>query len=479
MDTALVWFRDDLRVTDNPILADAVEQADSVVPVYVVDPRRRGESEYGPAKLGPHRTRFRRESLLDLRESLRDRGGDLLVREGRVETVVPELAEAVDADAVFAQTKPATEELEREHAVRTALPEDTDLERRWTHTLYHIEDLPTPYDQINDTFTPWRKSVEGSTTVREPVPAPESLPAVDHDPGTIPTLEDPDVPNPETATDGDDRAVLPFEGGESAGKARLNDYFWAGDHLREYKETRNGMLGADYSSKFSAYLAAGCLSPRWIHEEVRRYQDERVSNEDTYWLLFELAWRDFFQFQFVKHGADFFQPNGIRDVDKEWRQDREQFARWTDGETGLPFVDANMRELNETGYMSNRGRQNVASFLVDALEIDWRWGAAYFEQQLVDYDVASNWGNWAYQAGVGNDSRDNHFNVLSQAERYDGNAEYVRTWLPELADLPAEYAHRPWRMSDTEQAEHGVELGIDYPRPMIDFEERYTELGRR
>jgi deoxyribodipyrimidine photo-lyase len=137
-----------------------------------------------------------------------------------------------------------------------------------------------------------------------------------------------------------------------------------------------------------------------------------------------------------------------------------------------------MRELNETGYMSNRGRQNVASFLVDALEIDWRWGGAYFEQQLVDYDVASNWGNWAYQSGVGNDSRDNHFNVLSQAERYDGNAEYVRTWLPELADLPPEYAHRPWRMTESDQAAHGVELGIDYPRPMIDFEERYTELGR-
>ena len=213
MDTALVWFRDDLRVTDNPVLADAAERADSVVPVYVVDPRRRGNSEYGPAKLGAHRARFRRESLQDLRTSLRDCGGDLLVREGRVESVVPEIAETVDADAVFAQTKPATEELEREHAVRAALPEDTDLERRWTHTLYHIDDLPTPYDQINDTFTPWRKSVEGSTTVRDPVPAPDSLPAVDLDSGAIPTLDDLGVPNPEAAEDGDDRAVLPFEGG--------------------------------------------------------------------------------------------------------------------------------------------------------------------------------------------------------------------------------------------------------------------------
>jgi len=476
MNTAIVWFRDDLRVDDNPTIADAVVDAGAVVPVYVTDPRRRGETRYGTDKRGPFRAKFRRESLLDLRTSLRERGGDLLVRAGRVETVVPDLVEQVDADAVYAQTKPATEELEREYAVREALPADVSFERRWTHTLYHIDDLPTPYDRIDDTFTPWRKEVERGASVRDPVAAPATVPTPDRglDAGEIPTLSPSDRMAPT-----DDRAVLQFEGGESAGKQRLREYVWEGDHLREYKQTRNGMLGADYSSKFSAWLAAGCLSPRWIHREVERYEDERVSNEDTYWLVFELLWRDFFQFQFVKHGADFFGPTGIRDVHKEWDQDREAFRRWADGETGVPFVDANMRELNRTGYMSNRGRQNVASFLADALGIDWRWGAAYFEERLVDYDVASNWGNWAYQAGVGNDSRDNHFNVLSQGERYDGGADYITTWLPELDGLPSEYAHRPWRLSDGEQAEYGVELGIDYPRPMIDVEDRYSELHHR
>ena len=139
----------------------------------------------------------------------------------------------------------------------------------------------------------------------------------------------------------------------------------------------------------------------------------------------------------------------------------------------MPFVDANMRELNETGYMSNRGRQNVASFLADWLEIDWRMGAAYFEAKLVDYDVCSNWGNWAYQAGVGNDSRDNYFNVLGQGERYDSDADYITHWLPELDGLPAEYAHRPWRLNEREQAEYGVHIGIDYPAPMLDVEEWY------
>ena len=474
MDTAVVWFRDDLRVRDNPTLVDAIAAANSVVPVYTFDPRRRGDSEYGPTKHAPHRSRFRREAVLDLRDALRQRGGDLLVRTGRPEEVVPSVAADVDADAVFAGTKPATEELTTERAVRDALAESgVDLERRWTHTLYHLSDLPTPYDDINDTFTPWRKGVEADAEVRDPVAAPESMPTPDDlEAGEVPTLPELGVEEP---TD-DDRGVLRFEGGESAGVERVEAYLWEGDHLREYKETRNGLLGADYSSKFSAWVAAGCLSPRWIHREVRRYEDERVENEDTYWLVFELLWRDFFQFQFLKHGAEFFAPDGIRDVDVEWRRDRTAFRRWADGETGVPFVDANMRELNRTGYMSNRGRQNVASFLADALGVDWRWGAAYFESRLVDYDVASNWGNWAYQAGVGNDSRDDFFDVPSQAEYYDDDAAYVQTWLPELEALPPEYAHRPWRLSEDEQAQYGVELGIDYPRPMLDVEARYDEL---
>jgi len=474
MDTAVVWFRDDLRVQDNPTLADAAADADRVVPLYVFDPGRYGESEYGPKRTGPHRARFRRESVIDLRASLRERGGELSVRHGDPERVVPAVAAAVDADAVYAQTKPATEELRTENAVRASLADrDVGFERRWTHTLYHRSDLPMPCDDLPDTFTPWRKEVEAEASVRDPVPSPGTVPgSTEVDLGSVPTLSELGLDPP---TD-DDRAVLRFEGGETAGKARIEDYVWEGDHLRNYKETRNGLLGGEYSSKLSAWLAAGCLSPRWIHRQVGRYEDERVENEDTYWLVFELAWRDFFQFQFLKHGGAFFAPGGIRDVDPEWDHDRAAFRRWADAETGIPFVDANMRELNRTGYMSNRGRQNVASFLVDALGVDWRWGAAYFQGTLVDYDVASNWGNWAYQAGVGNDSRDRYFDVLSQAEYYDGDGEYVRTWLPELDGIPGAAIHRPWTLPSSKLAEYGIDLGVDYPAPMLDVEARYRAL---
>lgn len=477
METAVVWFRDDLRLTDNPTLTAAIEAADEVVPVVVVDPRRRGETRYGTRKLGPHRARFRLESVRDVRESIRARGGELVVREGQPAAVVSELAEKVGASAVYAQTKPATEELADTAAVRAALPDETSFCGQWTHTLYHPEDLPTPVEGIDDTFTPWRHEVEDDAPVRDPIAPPESIrtPDLDLEPGDVPTLADLGLEGPPD----DDRAVLAFEGGESAGKRRAETYIWERDRLREYKRTRNGLLGPDYSSKFSPWLAAGCLSPRWIYREVARYERERVANEDTYWLVFELLWRDFFQFQFAKHGGAFFTETGIRDVEKQWRRDRERFRRWADGETGVPFVDANMRELERTGYLSNRGRQNVASVLVDALEVDWRWGAAHFETHLVDYDVASNWGNWAYQAGVGNDSRDGYFDILWQADRYDPDAEYVKTWLPALEALPPADAHRPWRLTDDERTKYGLELGVDYPRPMIDVERRLEELDAR
>jgi deoxyribodipyrimidine photo-lyase len=270
--------------------------------------------------------------------------------------------------------------------------------------------------------------------------------------------------------------VLAFEGGEAAGRERLEAYLWEEDRLRGYKRTRNGLLGAGYSSKLSPWLTLGCLSPRRVYAEVERYERERVANDSTYWLVFELRWRDFFAFQFLRHGSQHFRREGIRNrTDIEWREDREAFERWCAGETGIPFVDANVRELNLTGFMSNRGRQNVASFLAKNLRLDWRWGAAYFETRLVDYDPCSNYGNWAYVAGVGNDSRDTYFDIVKQARRYDPDAEYVRTWLPELSSLPAGAAHEPWSAPELCSA-YGVELGADYPEPMLDLAASYDTL---
>jgi deoxyribodipyrimidine photo-lyase len=232
----------------------------------------------------------------------------------------------------------------------------------------------------------------------------------------------------------DSRAVLPFKGGETEAILRLKHYFFETKSISKYKETRNGMIGADYSSKFSAWLALGSLSPREIYFELKKYEAQFGSNDSTYWLVFELLWRDYFRFMMKKHHFKFFQQNGIQNKGITINKHNIlALQSWIDGQTGVDFVDANMLELKLTGFMSNRGRQNVASYLCNDLKLDWRYGAAYFEQQLIDYDVCSNWGNWAYLAGVGNDPRGNrYFNIEKQAKDYDKDKEYRKLWLADF-----------------------------------------------
>ena len=251
----------------------------------------------------------------------------------------------------------------------------------------------------------------------------------------------------------DSRAALPFKGGETEGLRRLRHYFWEKDQVVQYKETRNGLIGPDYSSKFSAWLSMGCLSPKLIYHELKRYERERVSNESTYWLFFELLWRDYFRLMGKKYGNRIFQKGGTQEKDlRILKNNQELFTLWAEGRTGVPFIDANMRELAATGWMSNRGRQNVASFLVKDLKVNWQMGAEYFESQLVDYDPCSNWGNWNYVAGVGSDPReDRYFNILTQAKNYDPNGDFVKLWCPELADVPADKIHRPDFLSTAER----------------------------
>jgi deoxyribodipyrimidine photo-lyase len=466
--TTLLWLRRDLRLHDNPALVAAAE-SDRLLPVYVFDRDHYGTADFGGddsfayEKTGGQRAAFRIDSVADLRSNLRDRGSDLVVRVGDPETVVPALADRVGADVVHIHTRPTPEERATERSVERNL--DARLVRHWGHTLYHPDDLPSDVSRIDDTYTPFRKAVEASATVRSPEPVP-ALPDRPEgvDAGGLPDVADLGA----EAEPIDDRAVLAFEGGETAGLDRLDEYVWETDSLREYKQTRNGLLGRDYSSKLSPWLNEGCLSPRRVSAEIDEYEERRVANDSTYWLRFELRWRDFFQFQFAKHGATFFTPGGIRRRDIDWSTDEDAFDRWRRGETGVPFVDANMRELNATGYLSNRGRQNVASFLANDLRIDWRWGAAYFETRLTDYDPASNYGNWAYVAGVGNDSRNRSFDVLWQAHRYDPDADYVTRWLPQLDDLSPERAHEPWTLPDRRRR------AIDYPAPMVD-PDRYAD----
>lgn len=475
MKRILYWFRNDLRLHDNEGFARAVADADEVLPVFVFEPRWYEElPELGFRKTGIFRANFLIEAVADLRRSLRAKGADLIVRVGDPAKVLAQLAEEWAAEAVYASKEVTQEETDAESDLSKRLkPINVDLELFWGSTLYHVRDLPFEVARLPDVFTQFRNRIQKYADVRELIPTPDRVrPVPDVAPGDLPTLGQFGFPN---ELQPDVRRAVPFHGGESTAVARLERYVWEKDLIKTYKDTRNGMLGEDYSTKFSAWLSLGSLSPRLVYWEVKRYEAERVSNESTYWVVFELLWRDFFRFVALRYGTRIFKPSGIKhDLNRKWRRDPDLFIRWAEGETGIPFIDANMREMNRTGFMSNRGRQNVGSFLVSDLGIDWTWGSVYFESLLVDYDPCSNWGNWNYVAGVGNDPRAGngqarYFNVLSQAERYDPEGRYVKHWLPELENVPADRVHEVSSLSSAEQRQYGVALGEDYPLPIINL----------
>jgi deoxyribodipyrimidine photo-lyase len=468
----IVWFRNDLRLHDHEALDQALTQSKSsnsqLIPLYCFDPRQFGQTSFGFAKTGAFRAQFLLESIADLRQTLRSHGSDLIIRQGLPEEIIAEMAQELDISAVYYHQEVASEELKVEAALQAKLiPLGVKCHSYWGATLYHPKDLPFEIANLPEVFTNFRNRVEKVSTVNSTFPTSQTLPNLPIiSVGDLPQLEDLGLTSPKF----DQRAVLAFKGGESSAIARLNHYIWQSDQLKIYKKTRNGMLGADYSSKFSPWLALGCLSPRYIYEQVKQYEHERIANDSTYWLIFELLWRDYFRLIMAKHGDRLFHKSGLRGLAIAWKEDWERFALWQIGETGFPLIDANMRELAATGFMSNRGRQNVASFLTKNLGINWQMGAEWFESLLIDYDVASNWGNWNYNAGVGNDARGfRYFNILKQSQDYDAQGEYVKHWLPELASLPPSKVHNPAQLIAVEQSRYGVRLGVDYPNPIVDL----------
>ncbi|MCB0614493.1 MAG: DASH family cryptochrome [Phaeodactylibacter sp.] len=423
MSRAILWFRNDLRLNDNASLNAAVGECVEVIPVYVLDERYLDRGRWGMLRTGPYRLKFLLESLYDLNESLRDKGARLIVLKGLPEVELPRLAKEYGCSRIYASKEYTHEEIEIEKRLAGVL----DVQFHHNSTLYDPEQLPFAIDQVPEVFTTFRKRVERYAAVPEPLSPPDEIPGPELPDTHIPSVESLGFKMPPT----DERAVLQFRGGAMEAYSRLDHYFWNTESLSSYKETRNGLVGADYSSKFSPWLANGSISARTIYHEVEAYEAAVGANQSTYWLKFELLWREYFRLVAMRYGRRIFFPGGIQDKAVDWKEDNKAFGHWCAGTTGDDFVDANMRELLLTGFMSNRGRQNVASYLVHRLKQDWRKGAAWFESLLIDYDVCSNYGNWMYAAGVGNDPRDRIFNTGKQASMYDSDGAYRRLWLQE------------------------------------------------
>lgn len=425
---ALVWFKTDLRINDNETLLKAIAQSEKVIPVYCFDKSHFETTSYGFKKTGSFRAQFLLESLYDLDASLSALGSGLMIVKGKPEIEIPKLVQEYKVQKVFAKREVAFEEKQTENKVQRELFKlGCELETLSTSTLYHAEDLPFSINNIPDVFTNFRKKTEKDSQIRKPFEAPTQINSPEIPPLELPTLETLDL----TKTTMDSRTVLQFKGGEKEAMQRLQHYFYDTQCLSTYKETRNGMVGADYSSKFSPWLALGCISAKTIYSEVKKYESKFGSNSSTYWLVFELMWRDYFRFMFKKHQTKFFLYQGIKTEKVNSKSLNEKLlSQWVNGTTPSDFINANMIELKLTGFMSNRGRQNVASYFCNELNLDWRIGAAYFEEQLIDYDVCNNWGNWAYLAGVGNDPREHrYFNIEKQANDYDKKMKYRNLWL--------------------------------------------------
>jgi len=423
---SLVWFRNDLRFSDHTGLAKACQNSKRLLGIYCFDPKLFINNKLGFPKMNVYRAAFILESIKELKAELLKRNISLIVKIGEPNKVISEFIKDYKINSIYYQNEWTDEEISEEKALLNNISTDVEVQKYSDQFLYHPDDVDQFF--VSDVFTTFRKYCEKNLVVRDIVEPTYSFSKenlINENQNNLPTLEDLGLNDFEM----DSRTAFPFTGGCLSAKDRLNYYLWESKKVNFYKKTRNGLLGKDYSSKFSAWLANGSISSREIYWQIKNYEKDIMKNQSTYWMIFELIWRDFFKFISLKYGNKIFKIGGILDKDYTWSRDEDQFQNWIDGKTNEPFVNANMIELKSTGWMSNRGRQNVASFLSKELLIDWRWGASYFESMLIDYDVHSNYGNWMYVSGVGNDPRDRKFNIKFQADRYDPNNKFQNLWL--------------------------------------------------
>ena len=422
----LVWFRNDLRVHDNESLTNAIDENETVIAVYFFDPRHFEDTNFGFKKTEKFRVKFLIESVTALKQNLEKLNIPLLVYHQKPEDAILETITQNEISSIYSQEEWTSEEMEVLENVKSKVSDSINFKSTYNQFLFHPEDIPFDIASIPNVFTQFRNQCEKSTKIR---PEFTVQPMEEDNLITNETV----IPSMETLgfTDFkmDSRTAFPFRGGENEAMKRLQNYFWETKKLSVYKLTRNGLIGTNFSSKFSPWLANGSISAKTIYWEIVKYEQQIGKNESTYWLIFELIWRDYFKYISLKNGSSIFKIGGILDKKYDWKTNQSAINHWINGTTDEPFVNANMIELQQTGWMSNRGRQNVASFFAKELLIDWRIGAAYFEAMLIDYDVHSNYGNWMYVSGVGNDPRDRKFNIKLQASNYDGQSKFQKLWL--------------------------------------------------
>jgi len=460
MSCVIHWFRDDLRVSDNPALRAAAAEARTrgvpLLPVCAWDPAHTLATRWVPQRVGPHRLAWLAGSLQALDAELQALGSRLLVLRGAPAAMLPALMSATQAVALHAESLPAPQEADEARMVeRAAKRLGARCHWHWQSTMLALEDLPFAVNQLPAMFTAFRQQVEqAGVRPRAPLPAPDALPPVP----MLDALWDPAAAFAQAQGDGhaelgeppvhlghtplkppaaavlrpDARSSFPFHqpafaAGERGARAHLAQYT---KRLlpHSYKATRNGLSGTDFSSKFSPWLATGALSAAQAIAAIDEFEAEHGASDGSYWLWFELLWREHFRLLHLQHGAALFRARGLSRQPTP-PHNEAAFQSWCEGRTGEALVDAGMRELAATGWLSNRLRQLVASYLIHDLACDWRAGAAWFESRLIDFDVHSNQGNWLYVSGRGTDPRGGRrFNPEKQTREHDPTGAHRRLW---------------------------------------------------
>jgi len=438
VNTALYWFRSDLRLEDNPNFLSACKAADKLLPIYAHAPQE--SLIWGFNRIGQHRQQFLRDALSDLRQKLEGLGSALLELPapsgrtmGAVDLVI-EVAQRYGIKTIYCEVIHAPEEVQGLTVLKRA---GFTVHAQLESTMIAVCDLPFAPDAMPDQFTQFRNKIEKAKHLfTNPISAPRQIPPLPSDFKRSELIADalsPVKTEPAGQNKGHPHSSFPHyldacRGGTTAAIAHLQQYLErALPH--SYKATRNQLYGLDYSSKLSPWLALGSISARSVMKQLKQFESEQGANEGSYWLWFELLWRDYFRMLHLKYGNQLYYASGLNQSEKPIHNTRG-FEHWRSGTTGESIVDAGMRELNATGYLSNRLRQVVASYLIYDLHSDWRAGAAWFESQLLDYDVYSNQGNWLYIAGRGTDPRGGRrFNPQKQAQDHDANGSYRALWL--------------------------------------------------
>ncbi|MDH4246025.1 MAG: DNA photolyase family protein [Nitrospira sp.] len=474
----IVWLRRDLRLHDQPALTAACEECDEVIPLFVFDEPLLHSDEFGSAWVN-----FMLGCLQELASSLADRGIILQWRRGDQVEQVTQAAREWKADVVYWNRDYEPGTIERDRLVQQQLARLGVAVRTFKdHVVFEAAEIRgatgEPLQRYSAYRTRWWTKWHATKSAVQSVPA--SLTKTKAAP--LPVIR----PLPTAKELGYDLVDLAFEPGERQAQKRLR-WFIDGP-IHSYAHGRN-LPAIDGSSQLSLHFRFGTLSPRTaIHAALRSLaKGGRVSRSDVMTWVDELIWRDFFQqvltaFPHVATGP--FKAVSVPPARPPGSERDRLFRAWCEGKTGYPLVDAGMRQLNQTGWMHNRVRMVVASFLIKDLRIDWQSGEQYFIRHLIDADVAANNGNWQWCASTGTDAMPGYriFNPALQSKRFDADGIYIRRYVPELARVPANRIHEPHLMSPDEQSRSGCHIGVDYAAPVVDHRQarqEYLDLGKQ